>query len=171
LFTHLTNDLGIKVYLFCQVTGPTSQEDDRIAVQNVLKRMQAKNNQVITINQALCPSLLKACYGQMELFLASRLHSGIFAMGMGAPTLFINYLTKTRGVLEAAGVGDWVLDLSGLTEASLIELVEHAWSERERFSARLKQLLPGVITQTSRAMDWIANEYEAYRESSSSAVD
>jgi len=69
---------------------------------------------VVHINQAVKPALLKACYGYMQAFLASRLHSGVFALGMNVPTIFIGYLSKTHGVLEALGLETNVIDLKDL---------------------------------------------------------
>ncbi|HET8704912.1 MAG TPA: polysaccharide pyruvyl transferase family protein, partial [Pseudomonadales bacterium] len=160
LLAYLTSTLEIKVYIFNQVIGPTVLEDDRTAVDTVLQRMGSEVQRVIVVNESLSPGLLKACYGKMQLFIASRLHSGIFAMGMGVPVLFINYLTKTRGVLDAVGLGQWVIDLGDITGDTLRDAVCLAWQERWQRAEVLAQRLPGIKYQASQVMKEIASDYE-----------
>lgn len=162
LFQALQETFGITIYLFNQVTGPTAQEDDRGAVRTVLERMSSCREHVVFVNETLSPRLLKACYGQMDFFLASRLHSGIFALGMGVPTLFINYLTKTRGVLEALGLGDWSLDLAGITGERLQDVIFAAWGERHNRAAILSHILPEVVAASQHTMQEIANDADQY---------
>ncbi|MGB9898652.1 polysaccharide pyruvyl transferase family protein, partial [Thermanaerothrix sp.] len=93
---------NLQIVFFTQVTGPTTLEDDRIPTLSLYQKVRSQVNAYF-VDGAYPPSLLKACYGEMDLFLASRLHSGIFSMSMGVPTIFIGYLLKTKGVLKTLG--------------------------------------------------------------------
>ncbi len=159
LLVRLVRKLGLKVYIFDQVIGPTLQEDDRRATRRVLDLVGEPVNGIIWVNQTLTPGQLKACYGCMQVFIASRLHSGIFALGEGVPVLFINYLTKTRGVMEAAGLEDWVLDLAAIEENTLYDSVCAAWEARQRNALRLTQaVLPEIVAKVNQSVEWIARD-------------
>lgn len=135
------------VFFFYQVIGPSPQEDDRIATALVVQKMRAVAPSVHVIEQVLDPALLKACYGWMELFLASRLHSGIFAMAAGVPCVCIGYLHKTRGVLEALNLQDHVIDLKDLPGTDLLGLLEQTWDRRVEQRAALEQTTAAIIEQ------------------------
>ena len=159
----LAREHGAQVMIFVQVTGPAAQEDDRAGVREVLARIGPLPAGLHYVDEVLPPALLKACYGQMEAFLASRLHSGIFAMGMQVPSLCIGYLTKTRGVLEAAGLEDNLLELQGLDEARLWEKLEQLWLTRQAGAERLRQVLPGLVAQLGELETEIAGDYAGYQ--------
>jgi colanic acid/amylovoran biosynthesis protein len=155
-------ELQVRIFLFNQVTGPTALEDDRLAVEKVLKMIPGGSSRIHWVNETLSPAMLKACYGQMQLFIASRLHSGIFALSMGVPTVFIGFLTKTRGVMEALGLENWVMDFSQVNSDLVLERVRSAWMEKESYAARLKEILPPIQQSISEIGKWISQDYEQY---------
>jgi colanic acid/amylovoran biosynthesis protein len=150
---------GVRVFLFNQVNGPSEQEDDQIGSKAVLDRWPGKNAQIQIVSGDLSPELLKACYGCMDFFLASRLHAGIFAMGMGVPTLFIGYLSKTAGLLNAIGLQDWFIDLTQLDYAILYNYIDRAWSERQERVKQLALLLPKICEDAMQVGKLIAKDY------------
>ena len=87
-------------------------------------------DRVVNVDGVIAPAMLKACYGLMDFFIPSRLHSGIFALGMNAPCFFIGYLSKTRGVLRSIGLEDWVIDLKDFTEDYFSRKLQFHWEER-----------------------------------------
>lgn len=126
------------IYIFSQVTGPTAREDDRRAGREVLSRLPRDQQAVSLVEETLSPGMLKACYGCMDLFIASRLHSGIFSTGAGVPTLFIGYFTKTRGLLQAMGLEDWLLELGKMDSVQLWEKLTQAWENRLEIAAETR---------------------------------
>lgn len=135
----------LQIVFFCQVTGPTALEDDRIPSRVVYNGVRSKHVNTILIEEPLPPSMLKACYGEMQIFLASRLHSGIFSLGMKVPTLFIGYLPKTSGVLKSIGLEKYGLDLMNLSPEALLEILEQTWKEKEEIASAL----PGILATLS----------------------
>lgn len=134
---------NMQIVLFTQVAGPTAGEDDRIPTQKIFEILKAET-EVFFVDQLVSPALLKACYGEMSLFLASRLHSGIFAMGMGIPVLFIGYLTKTKGVLKSFDLDEYGIELRELEKCELYSRLERLWLSRESiasdFNVRIRNL-------------------------------
>jgi len=87
------------------------------------------------------------------------LHSGIFSMSMYVPTLWIGYLSKTRGVLEAAGLDDYLIELSQLNETLLWEKLQYIWSHRQACSEKLRTVLPQLINAIRNIETEIAKDY------------
>lgn len=162
VLARLIREEHLPVYFFIQVTGPTPLENDRLGVEKVLARLGGAAALARVIDAPLSPAQLKACYGCMQLFLATRLHSGIFALGAGVPSLFVGYLSKTRGVLEQLGLADWCLEIGSLAAPELYAAVLEAWRNRAPNAARLAQLMPGVAQASRAAGTQIAQDFNAH---------
>jgi colanic acid/amylovoran biosynthesis protein len=116
-------------------------------------------NRIIHVDHRLNPMELKACYSLMDMFIASRLHSGIFAMSSGVPTLFIGYNPKTRGVLEAAGLEQWMLDLDYLDTNVFYELLRQTWENRESIAVKTQSVVMNCLKDFDRVSQFIAEDY------------
>lgn len=139
MISHLVEAGNFDVTMFCQVSGPTEDEDDRIGIQKVLDQLSSDAcEHVHVVNKPLTPFELKACYGLMDFFIASRLHSGIFSMAMGVPTLFIGYLHKTEGMLKLMGMEKYFIDLSDVTEEALLEKTGQMWQNRAMIKKQIQ---------------------------------
>jgi colanic acid/amylovoran biosynthesis protein len=152
-------EFGVQVFLFPQVFGPTQSEDDRQGAKSVIELAGGAASYLHLIDEGISPDRLKACYGQMDLFLASRLHSGIFSLGMGVPTIFIGYLTKTRGMLESLGLPEWMIQMEEIREDNLWQKMEWAWSHLKEMKQELSERLPGICEAARQPAIEIAREY------------
>jgi len=115
---------------------------------------------VFHVDETVTPSLLKACYGQMDAFVATRLHSGIYAIGMAVPTLFIGYLTKTQGMVRSLQIEDDFLDISVLSEASFGEKLETLWTNRNKKSQKLTGVIAHARQEIARAIELLKKEFD-----------
>lgn len=150
---------NVDIYIFDQVTGPSSDENDGIAAELLLNTLTAKQVRIVHVQERLNPMELKACYSLMDMFIASRLHSGIFAMSSGVPTLFIGYNPKTRGILEAIGMDQWMVDLTNLDSDNFWELLCKTWENRKSIA---DMTLPAVLNcqqDFDRVSQLIAADY------------
>lgn len=152
----------IKVYLFNQVTGPTKVEDDRLGTSAVAELLSDITGRVVNVNEVLSPSTLKGCYGLMDFYVASRLHSGIFAISMNVPTLFIGYLSKTRGVLRSIDLEKNVIDIEDITSDKFYESLSQLWENRQETKAHLCRIMPRIIAETHTAGKRIAEDYYSH---------
>lgn len=151
-----------QVVLFNQVSGPTANEDDSEAAAALCSRLRAKGLDAFHVNQAVKPALLKASYGHMQAFLASRLHSGVFALGMNVPTVFIGYLSKTRGMLEALELEQQVIDLEDLNEQDLWEKLSYSWAHAAQERAALKAKMPAIKAASHAPAQAIREDFLRY---------
>jgi polysaccharide pyruvyl transferase WcaK-like protein len=160
--THFLQNFSAQLVLFNQVSGPTSNENDGEAAAALCSRLKAKGLDAIHINQAVKPALLKASYGSMQAFLASRLHSGVFALGMNVPTVFIGYLSKTRGMLEALELETNVIDFKDLTEQHLWEKLSYTWTNAVQEREAMKRKMPAIKAASHAPAQAIREDYFRY---------
>lgn len=147
------------VVIFNQVSGPTQAENDSYYSQQICQELQAKSLNIIHVNGQLDPRALKACYGMMTAFIASRLHSGIFSLGMQIPTLFIGYLSKTKGVLTASGLDQELIELKDLTQDLFWQKLEDLWQNLELKRQKIQAVLPEIIAGTNKPQQFISKDF------------
>lgn len=157
--SQISRKYNIHIFFFHQVIGPSSQEDDRIATEKVVQQMEVDYKKIHLVSEILNPMQLKACYGCMDMFLASRLHSGIFSMGMCVPTIFIGYLSKTRGVLQALGLEQHLIELSDITRNRLFTVLEQTWAVKDVERVSLKTATDGIGEQIRHAVSEISRDF------------
>jgi colanic acid/amylovoran biosynthesis protein len=156
--TCFSDDHNGIVYFFPQVTGPTEREDDRVGARRIASQMKAKASAIV-IEENLSPAQLKAVYGEMDIFLATRLHSGIFAVGMFVPTLFLAYLHKTNGLAEILDLEAWVVDIRTVTTQALCLQLESLWRQRAAVRRHIMQHIPDLAEQAAQAGQIIAKDF------------
>ena len=150
---------GGRVVLFAQVQGPTAAEDDRIPARRVLSRLEDVADRVALVDRRVPPSVLKAAYGQMDIFLGTRLHSNIFALTEGVPVVAIGYQYKTRGVMRMLELERWQIDIEQVSREALLSLLHQAWEQREHIRAHIEHILPKLREQASRAGELVASDF------------
>lgn len=147
--------------LFSQVCGPTTAEDDRVAAMRLHGRLRDLGERVVLIRQGVPAAVLKAAYGQMDLFLGTRLHSNIFALTERVPVVAIGYQYKTRGIMRLLGLERWTMDIDQTRGPELAALLRRAWLEREATVAHLTGVLQPIRQQALQAGTLIAGDYHS----------
>jgi colanic acid/amylovoran biosynthesis protein len=150
---------GGRVFFFPQVWGPTPDQDDRIPARRVAKQLSDLTEAILLVEKPLSIEQLKAVYGQMDVFIGTRMHSNIFTIGEAVPVIAIGYQHKTRGIAEMAGLNKWVMDIQQVDEKSLVRQLEALWSNREVCRQELRQVLPDLIHQAEQAGVMVAEDY------------
>jgi colanic acid/amylovoran biosynthesis protein len=152
-----------RVLLLPQVTGPFPSQDDRVPAQRVASRLEDLREAVVLIRAALPAGLLKAVYGQLDLLVGSRMHSNIFAVGMGVPVIPIGYQHKTRGIARTLGIEAWVLDIQELDERAVVNKLKELWSRRAEVRKSLQETLLALEREAQMAGVLMAEDYHQLR--------
>lgn len=139
-----------QVLLFAQVWGPTPAEDDRIPARRVAATF-ANSGRVHFVDAELNPAHLKGCYAHLDLLVGTRMHSNIFALSEGVPVVAIGYFTKTAGIMEMAGLSEWMIGIEVATTTTLPDLVLQAWNERDALRRHVAATLPAMIANAASA--------------------
>lgn len=154
---------GGTVFLFPQVTGPSQAEDDRIPSRRVATGLRARGASVVLIDATWSPDELQTAYGQMDIFVGTRLHSNIFALTAGTPVVAIAYFYKTFGIMQMLGLSEWALDIWTVTDQELSQRLELLWQQRAVLRRHLGSVLPQLKHETRRACELIRADFDARR--------
>jgi len=147
---------GGKVVLLPQCWGPTPGEDDRRTARRIAGLVADLGEAVIAVDDPVPPDLLKAVFGQLDLLVGTRMHSNIFALVQGVPVIPIGYLHKTRGIAQAAGIEEWVIDIHEINDQKLIQKISELWANRERVRLHLEEVMPKLIQESHQAGEILA---------------
>jgi colanic acid/amylovoran biosynthesis protein len=139
-----------QVLLFAQVWGPTPAEDDRIPARRIAS-IFADSGKVHFVDAELNPAQLKGCYAHLDLLLGTRMHSNIFALSVGIPVVAIGYFTKTAGIMEMAGLSEWMIGIEFATDSTLPPLVMKAWHQRDVLRRQVATTIPPIVANAASA--------------------
>ena len=129
LITHLVSKFKASIYVFPQVSMSTDT-DFELAWNAYSKLPDRYKSSLHIFSDNYEPAVLKAMYGKMDVFVGTRLHSTIFAIGMGVPSVAITYQgTKAQGIFKNIGLENLVL-VDELTQEKLIKTVDYLIDNR-----------------------------------------
>lgn len=115
----LTEEGQINVYMFSFVVDQNMNRDDVAVTNSIYNELSNKEN--ITLITELDPRKVKAIQKEMDVFIGSRMHSNIFALGAGVPVVAIAYMPKTHGIMQQLELSEYVLDIDTLTYEDLMQ--------------------------------------------------
>lgn len=142
---YLETAIRAKVLLMPQTLGPNAFNDDRKISLEIIEKGGIQHAELI--DRDLSARELKYLYSKLDMFIGTRMHSNIFALGSLVPTVAINYEHKTKGIMEMVGLPEYVVDIGDITPEQLMELVQKCWDEREQIRTMLADRIPEVVEQ------------------------
>jgi colanic acid/amylovoran biosynthesis protein len=100
---------------------------------------------VLTIEDHLRASEIKAVCGILDAVLTHRMHLAIAGLGMGTPSIAVSYQGKVSGLYDLFGWPDGVLEADDCRSGpAILERVRRVLGQRAEISALLKTRLPHV---------------------------
>ncbi|WP_420645557.1 polysaccharide pyruvyl transferase family protein [Candidatus Leptofilum sp.] len=148
------------VFLFGQVRGPTSADDDIVPARRVKKKLAQLENKVVLVEKVLSAEQLKAAYGQMDLFIGTRLHSNIFALSQGVPAILIQYQYKTEGVAKMLDLEEWVLNIETIEPNAIICKLDALANQEHELRRKITNTVAKIEKQIVQVSEKIAADFE-----------
>ncbi len=145
--------------IFPQVHGPTAADDDRVPARRVAQQLSDLGERVQLVDAAVVPDVLKAAYARADFFIGSRLHSAIFALEAGVPSLAIAYQYKTHGILRMLAMSEWVIDIEAARGDAVVQLLQRGWAARTATRKQLSRTLPAIRREAEQAARWIHEDF------------
>ena len=127
--------LGFEVNLVGQVTGPSSGEDDREALKLLYSGVGVNTTGLVFWDETkglMSPKELQYIYSKMDLVIGTRLHSAIFSLAVGIPSINIAYHgTKSQGIMASVGLERFVMDINDMQPGNGIKLIDEmlGWNQ------------------------------------------
>lgn len=141
LVDHLVNK-GYHITLMAHTLGPSSHEDDRIAIKDVEKELDQKslNNYSVIEDYELNCQDMEAIYSMYNYMIGTRFHSVIFSLNVDVPSIAIAYGgNKGKGIMNVLGNDDYSIDMDKIEEHSLVAVFDKLESNRDIYLKNLKQ--------------------------------
>ncbi len=159
---HFIDRYNGNVIMFPQSWGPTDNEDDRIPARRIQSMNSDITESIHLVENPVPANLLKSIYGQMDVFIGTRMHSNIFAMSQYVPVIPIGYLYKTVGIARSAGIENWVIDINDINEERLINKFDELWKMRHQLRKHLEGRIPKLIEQVNEVCPAIAQDFREW---------
>jgi polysaccharide pyruvyl transferase WcaK-like protein len=131
-----------EVRLLPQVKGPRHDEDDRIVLRRIARRIEGDTRLVELSHDDVAAAI--GAYSELEFLIATRLHSAILASCAGIPFVVYEYIGgKARGAVADLGLPSWIVlsKLDGVTDT-----VVRGWKDRRRLALAIDLGLPRIVT-------------------------
>ncbi len=143
---------GVQAHIFVQCYGPSADQDDRPVSRRLYEQVRAAGVPVTLHEGFQDARQLLAAYGQMDCMVATRMHTGIFALSQGVPTVMIAYQPKAKGVMASFGLDEYCLDIAQVTPEALQATVEQVLANRpvlqEHIRAQYQAMQPQLCRWT-----------------------
>lgn len=118
---------NLEFLLIPQVIGPDPREDDSLALNDIKKRLNpviAKKVSMLRRETRLPEELIKI-YSELDLLVGTRMHSVIFALISGVPSIAISYLgPKHLGIMKEFGFERFVTSIDKVEADDLLRKLE-----------------------------------------------
>jgi colanic acid/amylovoran biosynthesis protein len=137
---HLVETYGCRIVFFPQLYGRSS---DLPLIQSIVEKTRCQD-QVRILSDRHDSDIQQAVISRMDLVIANRYHSAIFAIKQAVPVVCIAYEHKAKGVMRQAGVEEFLINIGELSFDNLTAAIRRAWENRQAIRRRLQEALPNL---------------------------
>ena len=159
----LIEERRAEVVLLPQVTYSEGLDDDRETARNMVRWVNQKDH-VRVVEDELSAGEIKWLCGRVDFFVGTRMHSNIFALSSGVPTLAIAYQPKTQGIMSELGLDDCVLPIEGLALEELQTVFDAMVGRKSEIRNRLGSTIPSLEVKALEAGQLIADNFAQWEE-------
>lgn len=150
------------VTFFAHTLGPSSHEDDRIAIKDVKELLDdniLSSTSYIEDFDLTCEDVEKI-YSYYDYMIGTRFHSVIFSLNSGVPAIAIAYGgNKGKGIMNVLENDRFSIDMDKINRNSLITLFVKLAKERDAYLSNLKEKRLIIDSMRSECLDTI-KKYE-----------
>lgn len=151
-------DGGYHVTFMAHTLGPSSHEDDRIAIKDVINLLPEKIQGKISYieDYELGCKEVEKIYSYYDYMIGTRFHSVIFSLNVGVPSIAIAYGgNKSKGIMSVIGNGDFCIDMDKVNEDLLKDKFNDLVKERDCYLSNLLKKKAFILEQRRELIDLI----------------
>lgn len=129
------------VVFFAHTLGPSSHEDDRLAIKDVLKALpeNLKSDYSYIEDFELDCKDIMGLYSHLEFMVGTRFHSVIFALNVNVPCVAIAYGgNKSFGIMADMQLSEYVYPIEKFEGQRLFELLQTATNDKSAYIEKIK---------------------------------
>lgn len=136
---YLINEHTAQVWLFCTNTSFGGNRMDDVAVAMEVRDRIREKQFCNVIDKALSPRDMKGAIGHMDYFIATRMHSCIFATSQSIPTISITYEFKSFEYMKSLGLEEYTCNIEDIDLTDLINIWSKVFDDNEQVKRKLKE--------------------------------
>lgn len=157
LIEHLLEN-GYAPVLYAHVIGPHSHENDRIALQDVLRATSAADRVFYVDGDYNCRQV-KSLYGIMDFMICTRFHSAIFGIAGQVPCLAMSYQGyKATGIMEEIGLEDFIFPIDDIDSNLLTGAFDGLVADQQKVKQKMKAYMDACLGRLSNLQTLITSE-------------
>lgn len=126
---------------------------DYNVVRDVLKLINNQKNVYVINDEYLKPYEMMAIINRSKLLIGMRLHSIIYALTNGVPTIPIIYQDKVAGIVKMANLSDFQINIDQIDSSRLIKSVTKILSNRDEYQDQIIKTLADIRLQENRNIE------------------
>lgn len=158
LVKYLNNE-GYYVCFFAHTLGPSANENDELAIRDVISSLDAKAEYSYIVDKTLSCEETMMLYSQCKFFIGTRFHSVIFAQNMGIPTIAISYGgNKGDGIMGDLKLNDFVIKMEDVSGDKIISIFNNLVSSQEKY----REILRNHRSEVEKNRNQLITEIKKY---------
>ncbi len=136
-------DLGASLLIFAQARGPGTFEDDtplsRSLFHDLREFIPDSHLLFAEFPCVVSPFYIIKLLSQVDLIVATRFHSAIFALLSGVPAISVGYQPKSRGVMELLDLEAYCIEIGEIDSKKIIEMIKRILKDRDALSRKITE--------------------------------
>ncbi|WP_380677909.1 polysaccharide pyruvyl transferase family protein [Salinigranum sp. GCM10025319] len=151
---YVSSEYNSKIFFFSHTPNDVDEANRIIDLSSV-------NSGVQVLDPDTPPRELKYLTGEMDLFIGTRMHSTIFSMAMGTPTISIAYLPKSIDLMNRLDLDPLVLKIENTDAEEIQEMIKKVLNDsefQEKMEVGIGQLQSLARKNTEIVRDIIENQ-------------
>ena len=157
-FISYLSEREFHITFMAHTLGPSSHEDDRIAITQVLTRLPnsvLEQTSYIEDFDLNCRSIEKL-YSYYDYMVGTRFHSVIFSLNVGVPSIAIAYGgNKGKGIMDILGNGNYSIDINTVSVEGLKESFDSLELHRQEYLTNLKVKRDKMVSERENLVERI----------------
>lgn len=132
----------LHVVFSAHTLGPSSHEDDRIALKDVMFKLSetTKNHTTYLEDAELDCRDLTSIYSHFDVMVGTRFHSVIFALNVEVPSVAIAYGgNKSFGIMKDLGLDEFVFPIEEVKAVDLVTSVATILEGKEQYVQKIRK--------------------------------
>jgi len=131
---YLVDKFDARIVFFPQLYG---KSDDVPLIKQIIEQVRRKD-QVRILSNSRDSEIQQAVISQMDFVIGNRYHSVIFALKAEVPPICLAYEHKSIGIMRAAKLEQYVINVTDLSYELLIDKINQVWARKDNIKAALK---------------------------------
>jgi colanic acid/amylovoran biosynthesis protein len=119
----------------------------------------ARHDRVRIVEDELAAAEIKWLCGRMDFVVGTRMHSNIFALSCGVPTVAIAYQPKTEGIMSDLGLAECVVPIGGMELEELQRAFDLVVDRSAEIRRHLASMIPAIQEKALEAGRLIAEDF------------